>query len=246
MEIRQAEFARLAKVSRATVSEKIKNKTLVVNSAGLLDTDNSVNNAYLENRRQKVAAAAAFAGGTIAQENGKKENPRPSSPRGVPTTGTTTAATGSQAGTGVPEEMLGLTIRELINRYGNMANVEKYVRILKDLTAADEKDQRVRERRLALIEKDFVVSRVFSYLDVLMNQLIDYPESVIDTIIAKVQTAPAAARADAVLTLRNGMTGIIGNAKDVIVKEINSLKTKYQEDDPLAEIQERLDEVSAQ
>jgi hypothetical protein len=246
MEIRQAEFARLVKVSRATVSEKIKNKTLVVNSAGLLDTDNSVNNAYLENRRQKVAAAAAFAAGTVTQGNEKKETSKPSPPRGAPTTGTTAAATGSQAGTGVPEEMLGLTIRELINRYGNMANVEKYVRILKDLTAADEKDQRVRERRLALIEKDFVVSRVFSYLDVLMNQLIDYPESVIDTIIAKVQTAPTAARADAVLTLRNGMTGIIGNAKDVIVKEINGLKTKYQEDDPLAEIQERLDEVGAQ
>jgi hypothetical protein len=39
------------------------------------------------------------------------------------------------------------------------------------------------------------------------------------------------------------MTGIIGNAKDVIIKEINSLKTKYQDNDPLAEIKERLDEV---
>jgi len=238
MEIRQAEFARLAGVSRATVSEKIKNKTLVVNSAGRLDTDNAVNSAYLANRRQK--ASDALSGGPIIQGN-EKGKPNSSPSRGSSTTWTTTTATGSQ--TGVPEEKLGLTIRDLITKYGNMANVEKYVRILKDLTAADEKDQRVRERRLSLIEKDFVVSRVFAYLDVLMNQLIDYPESVIDMIIAKVQMDPSAARVDAVITLRNGMTGIIGNAKDVIIKEINSLKTKYQDNDPLAEIKERLDEV---
>jgi hypothetical protein len=244
MEIRQAEFARLAKVSRATVSEKIKNKTLVVNSAGRLDTDNSVNSAYLANRRRKEEEAASFASVKTNNNCDKKRTEQPSAPRGAQTTAGT--STGGQGTTGVPEEMLGLTIRELINRYGNMANVEKYVRMLRDLTAADEKDQRIRERRLALIEKDFVVSRVFSYLDVLMNQLIDYPESVIDIIVAKVQTSPETARADAVITLRNGMTGIIGNAKDVIIREINGLKTKYQENDPLAEIQERLDEVSAQ
>jgi hypothetical protein len=247
MEIRQADFARLAKVSRATVSGKIKNKTLIVNSAGLLDTDNSVNSAYVETRRRKTEDAAAFGGGNIRPSNNiKPMKLSSSSPGAIAAPGATaTTATGSARAEGIPEELLGLTIRELVTRYGNMANVEKYVHILRDLTSADEKDQRIKERRHELVEKDFIISRVFSFLDVLMNQLIDYPESIIDTIVAKIQTSPTSARADTVIILQNGLTGIIGNAKEAITKEINGLKTKYQEDDPLTEIKEKLEEVGS-
>jgi hypothetical protein len=69
MEVKPAEFARIAGVSRPSISGKIQNKTLIVNAAGLLDTDNPVNARYISKHKQGAAetAAAEYAasGGTI-------------------------------------------------------------------------------------------------------------------------------------------------------------------------------------
>jgi hypothetical protein len=69
MEVKPAELARMAGVSRATISGKIKNKTLIVNAAGYLDTENPVNAAYLSKHKQKRNEAAAAA---YVQSGGEK------------------------------------------------------------------------------------------------------------------------------------------------------------------------------
>ncbi len=53
MEVLPAEFARQAGVTRQSISAKIKNGTLILNSAGKLDTENPVNAGYLNLKRQQ-------------------------------------------------------------------------------------------------------------------------------------------------------------------------------------------------
>ena len=48
MEVTQSAFANMAGVNRASICIGIKKKSLVMNSAGKLDTDNPVNRAYLD------------------------------------------------------------------------------------------------------------------------------------------------------------------------------------------------------
>jgi hypothetical protein len=78
-----------------------------------------------------------------------------------------------------------MTIRELVIAHSGVQGIERYTKILRDLTATAEKEQRTKERGLNLIEKDFVTSRLFAFVDVVCKQIIEYPESAADAIIAK-------------------------------------------------------------
>ena len=111
--------------------------------------------------------------------------------------------------------------------------MQEYVKMLKDLAAADERDQKVRERRLQLVEKDFVIARLIQYLDVLMKQLLEFPESVVDELIALVQAQGGAARIDVSRKLEHGISRIIKNSKEQLIEELRGLRSKYQEDDGL-------------
>jgi predicted nucleic acid-binding protein len=111
--------------------------------------------------------------------------------------------------------------------------MQDYVKMLKDLTAADERDQKVRERRLQLIEKDFVIARLVQYLDVLMKQLLEYPESIVDEVIALVQAQGSDARLNVSRKLENGISKIIKDSKEQLIKELSGLRAKYQDTDGL-------------
>jgi hypothetical protein len=138
--------------------------------------------------------------------------------------------------TGTAGEMLNMTIRELVSKYGSMANVEKYVKILRDLTAADEKDQRIQERRLIQIPKDFVQSSVTSLLETLMNKLLDLPERIADQAIAFVQADVDTARQKIILLLNDDISAAIADSKNQINNKIQNMKGKYSQEDSLRDI----------
>jgi hypothetical protein len=126
-----------------------------------------------------------------------------------------------------------MTIRDLVIKYRGLEGISQYVKMLRDLAAADERDQKTRERRLLLIEKDFVIARLFQYLDVLMKQLLEYPESAVDEIIALVQAEGGNERIDVSRKLENGISKIIKDSKEQLLKELSGLRAKYQDTDGL-------------
>jgi hypothetical protein len=247
MEVKPAEFARLSGVSRQSINGKIKNKTLILNSAGMLDTENPVNAAYMSKHGRAGGFGGGFGNGYGYFSGGGQQTGPPGieSPAG-PEPGAAvlqTGAAGSKTGdggdllmskaAGVPAQLLDLTLRELVTRYGgNLQNLEKHAKVLRDLTMASEKEQRIQERRLALIEKDFVVSRLFQFIDVLMKQLLEYHASAAVTITATVLSFGVVASMDAEravdLKLKNDLETIISGAKQQILAELNGLKSKYQ------------------
>jgi len=223
MEVKPAEFARFAGVSRASISGKIKNKTLIVNAAGLLDTENPVNAAYLSRHKQKRTEAEAAA---YVETSGKKSfTGETFSPPGEPPLDDFTLIQIA----GLPaRNMLNMTLRDIVLKYPGLDKVERYSKILKDITMSAEREQKIQERGLTLIPKDFVISRIFGFIDGLVKQIIEYPEAAVDRIIALANSENETTRIDIIETMSSGISQIITGAKKSIIAELNTLKNKYQ------------------
>jgi hypothetical protein len=245
MEVIPAEFARIAGVSRPSVSEKIKNKTLIVNAAGMLDTENPVNAAYISRHKQRRAQAAAadYMNNSGGPEPEKEVSVRKLSSLAAPPDEYTLAQLA-----GVPaQELLGMTLKEIVLRYPGLDKIERYTKILKDVTMSAEREQRMNERGLTLIPKDFVISKIFGFIETLVKQILEYPESAADRIIALANAEGEATRGLIIQTMTEGISRIVAGAKDEIISELNGLKSKYQKDnqtnDRIEEIKEAIKEA---
>jgi len=219
-------------VSSVAIFKKIKNKTLIVNAAGFLDTDNPVNAAYLSKHRRKadeaavaeqIRASAGAGGGSFTGETFSGNGPPRNAAR--PDDFALLAVSGLPA-----REMLNMTLRELVTKYPGIDKIERYAKILKDTTMSAEREQRMQERALTTIPKDFVVSRLFAFIDGLVIKIIEYPDSVVDRIIEVARVESETTRIDVIEILTTGLSNAVGNPKDNIVSELNSLKSKYQKD----------------
>lgn len=115
-------------------------------------------------------------------------------------------------------------------RYSGILPLEKHAKILKILVESAEKEQRIKERRLTLVDKDFVISRLFQFTDNLMIQLLEYPESAADNLVAQVLADTATARKTVTETMKTALSKIIAGAKEHIIQELNGLKHKYHDD----------------
>ena len=251
MEVKAAEFARMAGVSRMAISGKIKNGTLILNSGGKLDTDNPLNRAYLEKHKEKQKAALQAQELKRLAEQTPIATPEASGENAQMQTASFWADTKpmrKQQAQNKAASMLGMTIQELIMQYGDTKGIAEYAKILRDLTVADEREQKTRERRMLQIPKDFVVSRLFSLYDQLMNKLLDVPEAVSDQVIALALSEDEGARRQSVINvLSDNLTRCIAGCKEHIIAELNGLKGKYdkQEDDSAAAIADLSDKLDA-
>ena len=248
MEVKAAEFARMAGVSRMAISGKIKNGTLILNSGGKLDTDNPLNRAYLDKHREKQKAAlqAKELERTFSQAAEEIEKQPSSTTLSLPERNTKEDLKQVSA-QNKAASMLNMTIGDLIKHYGDVKGIGDYAKILRDLTAADEREQKTQERRMLQIPKDFVVARLFSFVDQLMNKLLDVPEAVSDQVIALALSSDEGARRQEVINvLSDNLTRCIAGCKEHIISELNGLKGKYDktEDDSatvIADLNDKLD-----
>jgi hypothetical protein len=243
MEVKPAEFARMAGVSRPSISEKIKNKTLIVNAAGMLDTENPVNSAYIAKHRQKRAEAEAvdyIKSGGVSGPISPEVSPAKLS-QAVPVPAMDDFKLSQLAG--VPRELLNMSLRELVIKFPGISNIERYAKILAQITAAAEKDQRMQERNLSLIPKDFVVSRIFIFLETLAKQALEYPDSAADKIIALSRSGGENIRTEIIETMREGIGRVLSGSKDQIVSELKTLKSKYQGNTQTDRVEEKKDVI---
>lgn len=227
----------MAGTSQAAISKKVKNKTLILDSGGKIDTENYINRKYLDKHQDKIKRMAVddailSSGVPDVQVSEKKIFLNESS-------SSTMIQNDASA-----KKMLDMTLREIVKAYPSWEGIDRYVKLLKDLTSADEKQQRLEERRQVQIPKDFVTSRLFGFINQLSNKILDVPESLADQVIALVQSDPDNCRQKIVNYSRDVLSRAIGGAKDVVINELNSLKAKYDDNevviDKLEEMQESL------
>lgn len=246
------------------VSKKIKAGTLVRNSAKKLDTDNAINRAYLENKQAalrnklKTRELEESVKNDIDSESvvvdaeiydSKTSDAQP----GVNNKKNLASASGavSYPGKNIFESedkaklMQDMTLKQLLRTFGTVDNVERYSKILRDLSTADEREQKTQERRLEQIPRDFVVQNLFGYVDQLMNQLLDVPEAVCDQIIAVLTAGGDDMRVNVIHILSDNLTRCISGAKEHITNEINGLRGKYEKQDAAVDqlVSEKLEEM---
>lgn len=225
MEVIAAEFARMAGVTDMAISKKISNGKLIRNSGGKLDTDNILNRAYLDKKQKEAreklekkqrAAQANLAGEIPAQNSAPQARP------GEALADKTLVISGAAG------QAMNMTLRELIVRHGNLDNVEKYTKILRDLTTADDREQKIQERRLLQIPKDFVIGRIFGFLEELTNKLLDVPESISDQVLAVALADDGSSRQQVADIISAALTRCIAGSKEKILSELETLKSKYE------------------
>jgi hypothetical protein len=224
MKLKPADFARQAGVTKQAISAKIKNKTLAVDEAGFLDTDNPINSAYISDPGRKARKSALVSGGNPAAlaPAGKDTDARPAPPP-IPTTEAEIAAAAMVPAT----ELLNYTLREAVARFGGLYNLERHAKTLRDLTLTAEKEQRMDERSMRLVPKDFVISGVLAYLNQINLQLIEYPELAADKIVPKIVSDGPEARDEVILIMRDGLSRIIAGAKDQAIQKLNGLRGRH-------------------
>jgi hypothetical protein len=223
MEYKQADFCRTYGLEPSTVSKAVKRGALQKNTAGLIDDEHTLNKVFLAKRRLKSTNEALADDGKNAERVVNQ----------IDFTALDDEEIVKRAG--LPRKLLGMSIRELVIKFKGLDGLQNYIKMLRDLAAADEKDQKTQERRLQLVEKDFIISRIIQFLDVLMKQLLEWPDGAADGIIAIIQSDGAASRHDVVNLMEKGIAEIIKDAKGQVIKEINSLRVKYQETDDIGE-----------
>lgn len=231
MEVTKAEFARMAGVSRAAVGGKVKNGTLIENRAGMLDTDNPINRNYLNKKQNR----------TTELDNSVVQSLQADTH--ITSASKTPEVKTNQRTDNTPQVMLDMTLRDLVSTYGNMDGIERYVKVLRDLTTADEKTQRLQERRQMQIPRDFVISRLFGFINQLTNKILDVPDSLADQVIALVQSDSENCRQKIINYTRDVLARAIGGSKDHVINELTSLKSKYDDSE---NISQKIDELYEQ
>lgn len=239
MEVLPAEFARQAGVTRQSISAKIKNGTLILNSAGKLDTENPVNAGYLNLKRQQSGVVQVK---PIGNNCGKVNI---ANKMGMSPLHNYTDEMAAQV-LGIPVELLGLTLKELVLRYGGMLPLERHAKVLKILTESAEKDLKMKERRLTLIDKNFVISRLFQYINNLMIQFLEYPDGIADNLVARVLAERESAKQSIIDLMKTGFSKIIGGAKEQVISELNGLKHKYHDDSTTFTLSELKQEIKSE
>jgi hypothetical protein len=222
MKLKPVKFAEIAGVSKAAISHKIKKNELVVDKAGYLDTDNPVNAQYISAPSRRGPRPSALTPRTPARAASIATTAPLNTPVALLTTDSEIAKAAQS-----PAELLNLTLREIVTKYGGIYNLGQHAKILRELTTTEEKNQKMAERGRRLIDKDFVTFHVFQFINILMKQLLDYPDSAVDNLISKVMSDGPDARDFVIAFLRDGLTRIISGSKERIINELKTLHDRY-------------------
>lgn len=257
MELKQKQLSDIIGINRAAITMAVKRGHLEKNSAGLIDTQNAKNQVWLTTRGFSEQRIQAGLNEIQNKQDQEQKTITPSNPitelkqiiakkQTQIETGKNPLNTYEQEGiekpkkeiddadfencTGLPARMMDLTIKELVVKYGGPMMLDSWSKILQRLMAANEKDQKIQERRLELIEKDFVISSVITYMNILSDRIFDLAESQNKIIISSVRSDPEKAEAIIKDMRLKAYSKIIKETKRAIEQAIKNMKSKYEKD----------------
>jgi len=130
--------------------------------------------------------------------------------------------------TGLPARMMKLNLKNLVVKYGGPMMLKSWADILVKIMSANEKDQKIQERRLELIQKDFAISRLFMFLETLSSRIFDYTENIPVEIIALVKSGADDIEIEIKKKMRKDLSILLKDTKENVNRELENLKTKYE------------------
>lgn len=241
MKLIASELARRVGIDRQTVQVDVKDGKIIRESNYLIDTMNPANQVWIRGRgfnpqtMEKIVVDLAekkeiLKGLKKKKAGGGKEKKNSKAGKALPSDVSELSAMDFTNITGVPAEMLKMSWAQVVTKFGAPLQMKNYVDILNTLMSAHKRDVDVQEKRRKLIEKDFVQSHLLQFVDVMINQLFDYPESVIDEIVSEIKADEKRARMNIPERMRKDFTRIIKETKRLINKEIDNIKRRHDEE----------------
>jgi hypothetical protein len=193
MKVRASAIADISGKSRAYITQETKRCNLAKGDDGLYDLSDPTNAEWiisrdlkLESFEKRVVAKAAEheqAPGKRARgrPKGSKNNPKaPKTDKGSDIEKikkkkpTELSPVEFEELIGLPEQFKGMTMEEMVLRFGNYPGMKMYAELLDKLMSGLKKSVEIQRIRHELIERDFFKAHVKAYLSVLSDQLFDY------------------------------------------------------------------------
>ena len=239
------EFSRLANISQEAIRQAVKNNKLIRDNQFRYDLNNKVNIAYLISKgitpkkiNEFVKALSGYSLESL-EENAKnykhslnKSEKSNSKNKKQSTKSETEEELIDEKRfkdiTGLPAELMHKTIEELVFEYDEPANLKLWTDIYYKILQSQERAQKIKERDLELIEKDFVMSRLFKHLELLHLTLLDYPESAVDNLIALARTGNKNIRNTLIEDMTKDLSRMLAETKELMKRELKDLIYKYE------------------
>jgi len=236
MNVRAIDIVKAMGCSKAAISKETRKGNLVRGDDKLYDLQNTTNQQFLVKRGINLSHFGSDGNTEKKEIDNKKPEPgliKNTKKKAVKKKKETEFESDNDCSdfesiTGIPEEYMDMSIKNLVMKHGGPLQLKIYVEILQKLFASNKIDVEIQERRRILIEKDFVEKQIFPYLNLFMQQVFDYPESVIEKEIAEIKADEDRARVEIPKMHRENISRI---AKDVRKKIMSQIKSLYKKHD---------------
>ena len=107
-----------------------------------------------------------------------------------------------------------LTVRDVVLRYGSVDGFKKFVESLKHIADYNYREQRVRQQRGELVERQKVAGVVFPIIDVAFARLVnDVPDTVASQVVARVESGGPETLVDVQRMIREANSAVLKNLK---------------------------------
>ena len=117
------------------------------------------------------------------------------------------------------EDLEGLTVRQVVMRYGSVDGFKRFVDSLKSIADYKFRELRIKQHRGDLIERDLVAGAVFPLIDVAFQRLVsDVPSAVTQQVVARVESGGEDVVADVEKIIRDANSRVLKNAKESVTK----------------------------
>lgn len=184
MAVSRAEFARLAGVSKAAVTQGVKRGRIIPTPDGNIDPDHPTNVLYLDAQAVKTSPSS---------------DPRPKSPKN-PAKSRSRPKRRPDPAVDLPDpdsvDLDDDTLDELdfdhpertVNQYPDLASRDKAAAIMKRLVEIRRHEQARRKEAGILIERDYVAQRLASFGEALRQQLLTTPKRIAAQTVARARS----------------------------------------------------------
>jgi hypothetical protein len=133
--------------------------------------------------------------------------------------------------TGLPAKAMQMTLMELVLKLGGPLMLEDWSKIAQRFIAASFQNQKMQEHRTELCEKDFFISNVSNYINILHESLFDLAESQTEIIIATIKSNEENAR-NIIKDMRlKSYSKVIKEAQHQIESAVRRLRGKHEKDE---------------
>ena len=247
MKLNGSQFAEKLGISRQAISKAVKNGLCEKNKNGKFDTENKLNAEYMRMhgssptiiKKQNKENDSLSVGNKKQVANKKIQSKSTTKPKNKTTQKKNKIKEQEVDDTeeiekfidptmspgGRTEKLMEMKLRDLIKCFGTRKGMKEYVEVAWKQSQISRNEISTDATRNELIDRKVVESRLAQFEDLMLNRILDYPDSIIEIIISSVKANEVKAREKIPVVMRKALSKIIKETKKTRIREMkNNIK----------------------